>query len=157
MNFGEPWTLKSYCETHRSENDTICFMKDAGNVFWFKPSFGEAITCKQLSKFIKIKGTTFLISIFFGKFLSTWFFNMKFFMHSEQAVALRIWFKQIFLSENAQSFRVFVFYGKIGDKNFRLVEKGEKSCLCFFETVKKSYILPPHGNKDQIRNRCPHF
>ena len=82
---------------------------------------------------------------------------MKFFMHSEQAVALRIWFKQIFLSENAQSFRVSVFYGKIGDKNFRLVEKGEKSCLCFFETVKKSYIVPPHDNKDQIRNRCPHF
>ena len=61
---------------------------------------------------------------------------MKFFMHSEQAVALRIWFKQTYLSENAQSFRVSVFYGKIGDKNFRLVEKGEKSCLCFFETEK---------------------
>ena len=82
---------------------------------------------------------------------------MKFFMHSEKAVALRIWFKQTFLSEKAQSFRVSVFSGKIGDENFRLVEKGEKSCLCLFETVKKSYIVPPHGNKDQIRNRCPHF
>ena len=78
-------------------------------------------------------------------------------MHSEQAIALRKLFKQTYLSENPQSFRVFVFYGKIGDKNFRLVEKGEKSCLCFFETLKKSYMLPPHGNKDQIRNRCPHF
>ena len=57
-------------------------------------------------------------------------------MHSKQAVALRIWFKQTYLSENAQLFRVSVFYGKIGDKNFRLVEKGEKSCLRLFETVK---------------------
>ena len=73
-------------------------------------------------------------------------------MHSEHAVALRICFSQTFLSENAQSFRVSVFYGKKGDKNFRLVEKGEKSCLRFFETVKKSYIGPPHGNKGQIRN-----
>ena len=61
---------------------------------------------------------------------------MKFFMHSEQAVALRIWFKQTFLSENAQSFRVSVFYGKIGDENFRLVEKGEKSCLRFLKLLK---------------------
>ena len=82
---------------------------------------------------------------------------MKFFYVSEQAVALIIWFKQPFLSENAQSFRVCVFYGKIRDENFRLVKKGEKSCLCFFETVKKSYIVPPHGNKDQIRNRCSHL
>ena len=63
---------------------------------------------------------------------------MKFFMHSEQAVALRIWFKQTYLSENAQSFRVSIFYGKKGDENFRLVEEGEISCLRFFETVKKS-------------------
>ena len=71
-------------------------------------------------------------------------------MHSEHGVALRIWFKQTYLSENAQSFRVSVFYDKIDDENFRLVEKGEKSCLRFFETVKKSYIVPPHGNKNQI-------
>ena len=82
---------------------------------------------------------------------------MKFFMHSEKAVAFRIWFKQTYLSENPQSFQVSVFNGKIGDKNFRLAEKGEKSCLRFFETVKKSCIVPPHDNKDQIRNRCPHF
>ena len=22
---GEPWTLKSYCETHRIASDTLCF------------------------------------------------------------------------------------------------------------------------------------
>ena len=78
-------------------------------------------------------------------------------MHPEQAIALRIWFKQTYLSENAQSFRVSAFYGKVGDKNFPLVEKGEKSCLRFFGTVKKSYLLRPHDNKDQIRNRYPLF
>ena len=63
---------------------------------------------------------------------------MKFFMHSEEAVSLRIWFRQTYLSENALSFRVSGFYGKMGDENFRLVEIGEKLCLRFFETVKKS-------------------
>ena len=63
-NFGESWTLNFYCETHRIVSDTICFLKNAGSVFWFKASLGEAITCEQLLKFIKIKDTNFYISIF---------------------------------------------------------------------------------------------
>ena len=133
-------------------------MKDAGNVFWFQKSFGEALTCKQLSKFIKIKSKNCLYIFIFWQMISTWFFQYEiFFMHLEQAVALTIWFKRTYLSEKSQSFRVSVFYRKIGDKNFRFARKGEELCLRFFETVNKSNIVLPHGNKGQIRNRCPHF
>ena len=68
-NLGEPWTLKSYCETHRMVSDTICILKDAGNVFLFKATFGEAITCEQLSKFIKIKGTNSIYLYFLANAL----------------------------------------------------------------------------------------
>ena len=60
-NFWEPWTLKPYCETHRTASDTICFLKDAGHVFWFKTCPGKAIICKLLLELKKIRGTNFYI------------------------------------------------------------------------------------------------
>ena len=60
-NFSAPWTLKSYCETHRTAIDTICFLKDAGDDFWFKTCPGKAITCKLLLELKQIKGTNFYI------------------------------------------------------------------------------------------------
>ena len=77
-HFWEPWTLKSYCENYRIVSDTICFWKNAGNVFWFNASFEEAISCEMLSKFIKIKGTNFYLSIFLDKCSRLDFFDMKF-------------------------------------------------------------------------------
>ena len=50
-------------------SDTICILKDAGNVFLFKATFGEAITCEQLSKFIKIKGTNSIYLYFLANAL----------------------------------------------------------------------------------------
>ena len=152
MNFGEPWTLKSYCETHRSENDTTCFMKDAGNVFWFKQIFGQAITCKQHSKFIKIKGTTFLISIFFGKF-SRLDFSIWNFSCIQNRLLLWEYGPTKYFCQKMHSHFEFLYC----TAKFSISWKRREILPLFFETVKKSYIVLPHGNKYQIRNRCPHF
>ena len=87
----------------------------------------------------------------FSRCSRLYFFDMKFvFMRSEQAVALRIWFKQKNLSQKSQTLRVLRLKFSTGSKS-------KKSCLRFFETMKKSYIVPPYENKGQIRNCCPHL
>ena len=96
-NFRAPWTLKSYCETHRIASDSVWFLKDAGNIFLFKTCSEKAITCILLSEFKKSKARISILSMkktLFSRCSRLYFFDIKFvFMHSEQAVALRIWFE----------------------------------------------------------------
>ena len=54
-------------------------------------------------------------------------------------------------------FEFLYFTAKQAMRIFDQLKKARNLAFVFFEIVKKSYIVPPHGNKCQIRNRCPHF
>ena len=62
-----------------------------------------------------------------------YFFNMKFiFMHSEQGVALRIWFKQTNSSQNSKKLVFFVLFNSERLEIFDLVKKERNRASVFF-------------------------
>ena len=123
-NFWEAWSLKSYYVSLRIASDTTCLLKDAGNIFLFKAGSGKVITCKLLSK-LKNQKHEFIFSIW------------SFFMHSEQAIAFRIFLRKSKVLNNSKIclfncepiFHVMRFFKKSCGPRKRLPAIFEIQCL----------------------------